>query len=249
MGCRRRFGVLTHIDGAALPTYVDITAKAATQREAVAECSLWLPSPIWSVFSPLAGAAGGGKAGDADEVAAAPAARSAVAILMTAILAGVNGAKQTSALIPLCHNIPLEKCKIHVSCGGDSAWRTAADVAGAATPALPARCRPALQWRVHSPPAGANHPLPPHLPAAVEPGGGHLTLTCTAATTGKTGVEMEALTGCTLAALTVYDMTKGLSSAAVIGGARLVSKTGGKADYSVHHHPPVPPAAAAAAAS
>ncbi len=55
-----------------------------------------------------------------------------------------------------------------------------------------------------------------------------LRIRCVASLTGKTGVEMEALVGATLAALTVYDMTKALSHAIEIGPARLVEKRGGK---------------------
>jgi cyclic pyranopterin monophosphate synthase len=54
---------------------------------------------------------------------------------------------------------------------------------------------------------------------------------CTTRVTGKTGVEMEALTGCTVAALTVYDMCKALSHAMVIEEVKLLGKTGGKKDY------------------
>ena len=54
---------------------------------------------------------------------------------------------------------------------------------------------------------------------------------CTCKTTGKTGVEMEALTGANIAALTFYDMCKALDPAMVIHGVRLVEKTGGKSDF------------------
>ena len=57
-----------------------------------------------------------------------------------------------------------------------------------------------------------------------------LRIECRVATTHRTGVEMEALTGATVAALAVYDMAKALSHAIVIGPARLVSKRGGKRD-------------------
>ena len=57
-----------------------------------------------------------------------------------------------------------------------------------------------------------------------------LRIGCTVATTHRTGVEMEALTGATVAALTVYDMCKALSHAIVIGPARLTGKRGGKRD-------------------
>ncbi len=53
---------------------------------------------------------------------------------------------------------------------------------------------------------------------------------CTVSCEGRTGVEMEALTGASVAALTIYDMCKALSQAIVIADIRLVSKTGGKAD-------------------
>ena len=61
-----------------------------------------------------------------------------------------------------------------------------------------------------------------------------LLIECTARVTGKTGVEMEALTGASVAALTVYDMCKALSHGIVIEEIRLLEKTGGKADYLVN---------------
>ena len=57
-----------------------------------------------------------------------------------------------------------------------------------------------------------------------------LRITCTVRTTHRTGVEMEALTGATVAALTVYDMCKALSHAIVLGPAKLRGKRGGKRD-------------------
>ena len=64
----------------------------------------------------------------------------------------------------------------------------------------------------------------------IEPDGDALSIECEVAVTGKTGVEMEALTGATIAALAIYDMTKALSHEIVIGETRLVSKRGGKRD-------------------
>ncbi|MBO9729289.1 MAG: cyclic pyranopterin monophosphate synthase MoaC [Chitinophaga sp.] len=55
---------------------------------------------------------------------------------------------------------------------------------------------------------------------------------CTVKTTGKTGVEMEALTGASIAALTIYDMCKALTQEMVIRETKLISKTGGKHDYT-----------------
>ena len=57
-------------------------------------------------------------------------------------------------------------------------------------------------------------------------------VSCTASLTGKTGVEMEALTGASVAALTIYDMCKGFSHDIVINELKLVQKTGGKSDFS-----------------
>ena len=58
-----------------------------------------------------------------------------------------------------------------------------------------------------------------------------ILIECTATVTGKTGVEMEALTGASVAALTVYDMCKALSQTIVIEEIRLLEKTGGKQDF------------------
>ena len=74
------------------------------------------------------------------------------------------------------------------------------------------------------------HPLPLHW-VRVEfsrSGPGRLTILCTAKTSARTGVEMEALTGATAAALTVYDMAKAADKAMVIGPVQLERKTGGK---------------------
>ncbi len=60
-----------------------------------------------------------------------------------------------------------------------------------------------------------------------------LVVECTASVHARTGVEMEALTGASIAALTIYDMCKALSHEIVIKEIRLISKTGGKSDYGV----------------
>ncbi|HEX2082230.1 MAG TPA: cyclic pyranopterin monophosphate synthase MoaC [Xanthomonadaceae bacterium] len=76
------------------------------------------------------------------------------------------------------------------------------------------------------------HPLPiDGIRIAIDwQGERELRITCTVKTVHRTGVEMEALTGATVAALTIYDMAKALSHAIVIGPAKLVSKRGGKRD-------------------
>ena len=96
----------------------------------------------------------------------------------TAIIAGVMAAKKTHELIPFCHPLGLENCKLQIEMDGDNV-------------VIDCRCK------VHH----------------------------------KTGVEMEALTGASVAALTVYDMLKAMSHDIVIGETRLISKTGGKQDF------------------
>jgi len=58
-----------------------------------------------------------------------------------------------------------------------------------------------------------------------------VTITCTCSVTHKTGVEMEALTGASVAALTIYDMCKSISKGIILSETKLLSKTGGKSDY------------------
>jgi cyclic pyranopterin phosphate synthase len=77
------------------------------------------------------------------------------------------------------------------------------------------------------------HPLPltfVDVEAAIDRGG-TVTLTAEARTTAKTGVEMEALTACAVAALTVYDMVKGVERGVAIQEVSLLEKTGGKNDW------------------
>jgi cyclic pyranopterin phosphate synthase len=88
-------------------------------------------------------------------------------------------AKRTGELIPLCHPLGLDHCKIDL-----------------------------------------------HFNERKE-----LVIECTATVTAKTGVEMEALVGASIAALTVYDMCKALSPEIVIKETRLIKKTGGKSDF------------------
>lgn len=178
---RRRLGVLTHIDAhTSLPSYVDIASKASTRREAVASTTLRLPASVVAVLFPSDAGVAAPTSGSSGS--APPLGRAAQAVLSTAILAGVSGAKRTSELIPLCHNIALERCDI-----------------------------------THS-----------FARAAGGGGGGELTFFCRCVTTGKTGVEMEALVGAHVAALGAYDMLKAHSKDMVLCDGRLLSKTGGK---------------------
>ena len=99
-------------------------------------------------------------------------------VFHTAIIAGVMGAKNTSSMIPFCHPLGLDDCKVEIHVKGNS-----------------------------------------------------IIIDSTARITAKTGVEMEALTAATVAALTVYDMCKALSHNIIIEEIKLMEKTGGKMDF------------------
>ncbi|MEZ5946708.1 MAG: cyclic pyranopterin monophosphate synthase MoaC [Hyphomonas sp.] len=76
------------------------------------------------------------------------------------------------------------------------------------------------------------HPLPlSSLKVSIELADDHLRVECLAVTTGQTGVEMEALTGASVAALTLYDMLKAADKAMRIDGIRLLEKTGGRSGH------------------
>jgi cyclic pyranopterin phosphate synthase len=85
------------------------------------------------------------------------------------------------------------------------------------------------------------HPLPlTDLQVSITPerAGGLLRIRAEAATTGQTGVEMEAMTAASVAALTVYDMVKGAERGVTISSVRLIAKSGGKSGDWVRHDPP-----------
>ena len=152
---------LTHIDPRGRPAMVDVSAKSVTERAARAECRVRFPADVARQLraSGLKSAKGG--------------------IVETAIVAGTMAVKRTHELIPFCHPLPIDACRI------------------------------AVDWHDEK----------------------SLRIECVVKTTHRTGVEMEALTGVTVAALTVYDMCKALSHAIVIGPAKLLGKRGGKRDF------------------
>ncbi len=152
---------LSHIDKGNQPTMVDVSHKKASDRTAHARTVVEFPAEVASRFS-----------GGDIETAKGP-------VFVTAIVAGVMAAKRTHELIPFCHPLGLDDCKISIEL--DAKKRAVIDC----------RCK------VHH----------------------------------RTGVEMEALTGASIAALTVYDMCKALSHEITISRTRLISKTGGKQDY------------------
>jgi cyclic pyranopterin phosphate synthase len=152
--------MLTHVDKANRPTMVDVGDKAVTTRTASARARVVFP--VDAVV----------QSGEALRTKKGP-------VFDTAIIAGVMAAKRTHDLIPFCHPLPLEDCKIEI------------------------------KW-------GAPH---------------EVVIECSVRATHKTGVEMEALTGASVAALTIYDMCKALTHGIEIRDVALLSKTGGKRDY------------------
>ena len=136
---------------------VDVSGKPATRREATASAFVSLSAEVLAALP-------NNPKGNPLEIAR---------------IAGIQAAKRTSDLIPLCHPLPLSFVDVT---------------------------------------------------AQVQPGG--VELRSTAATTAGTGVEMEALTAVTIAALTIYDMCKALDKGIVIRDVQLESKSGGKSgDY------------------
>jgi len=153
-------GELTHVDGEGRARMVDVGAKAVTDRRAVARAVVRMdPSTAAAV------AAGDAPKGD---------------VLGTARLAGIQAAKRTAELIPLCHPLALTFVGVE---------------------------------------------------AEVDQATGTVTLTAEARTSAQTGVEMEALTAASVAALTVYDMVKGIERGVEIAEVVLLEKTGGKEDW------------------
>ncbi|MFT5184991.1 MAG: cyclic pyranopterin phosphate synthase [Flavobacteriales bacterium] len=150
----------SHLDKDNNPSMVDVGSKNITERMAVAESRVELTEEILEVFNN----------GELQSKKGP--------VFQTAIIAGIQGAKQCSNLIPLCHPLPLSKVNIEIELIGSSA-----------------------------------------------------IVRCLAKTTGQTGVEMEALTGASIAALTIYDMCKAFTHEMVIGPTILIEKHGGKRDY------------------
>jgi cyclic pyranopterin monophosphate synthase len=156
----------THLDSERHPTMVDVGDKTPSKRTAVAEARVRFPASVATALreNGLRSAKG--------------------PVFDTAIVAGVMGAKRTHELIPFCHALGLENCRITIDLDGDTA-----------------------------------------------------VIRCTASVHHKTGVEMEALTGASIAALTVYDMCKALSHDIIIGDVRLLAKDGGRSSYALKATP------------
>jgi cyclic pyranopterin phosphate synthase len=148
---------LTHLDEAGRARMVDVGEKPATERRAVAR----------AVVRVTAETARTVQAGDAPKGD----------VLGVARIAGIQAAKRTAELIPLCHPLALSFVGVEGTVDADR---------------------------------------------------GEVVLIAEARTTGPTGVEMEALTAATVAALTVYDMVKGIERGAEIAEVVLLEKSGGR---------------------
>jgi len=151
---------LTHLDSAGSARMVDVGDKPATERRAVARAVVRVTPETAALVQ-----AGNAPKGD---------------VLGVARIAGIQAAKRTSELIPLCHPLALS----YVGVEGE-----------------------------------------------IDAEAGLIELIADARTTGPTGVEMEALTAASVAALTVYDMVKGIERGAEITSVTLLEKSGGRSGH------------------
>ena len=147
---------LTHIGPDGKARMVDVGEKAETSRSATARATVRVGAEAARLI------AANGPKGD---------------VLQTARLAGIQAAKRTSELIPLCHPIGLDHASVD---------------------------------------------------AVLDRDAGVVTITATTSVTGRTGVEMEALTAASVAALTVYDMVKAVERGVTVERVELVHKRGGR---------------------
>lgn len=151
--------MLTHLDSQGRANMVDVTDKAVTSREAVAQAVVRMrPETLAMIVN------GGHPKGD---------------VFAVARIAGIQAAKKTADLIPLCHPLMLTSVKVELSAQGTDAVL------------IVARCKLA----------------------------------------GQTGVEMEALTAASVAALTIYDMCKAVDRGMTIEGVCVLEKLGGKSGH------------------
>jgi cyclic pyranopterin phosphate synthase len=221
---------LTHLTASGTAHMVSISSKDTTSRTAVAVCTLYFSNPT---ALPLI-RSNSMKKGDVLSVA------------------GIMAAKKTSDLIPLCHPISISHVSVDLDVIGDAEEaaksRETKDV-DEATSALQVGTDQGNTDALHEP-----HLLPPFvdtkLPPVSKPAPneqnvsqycdpepnqhGRIDITATVSCDGKTGVEMEALTAASVAAMTVYDMCKAVDKNMVIEGLRVVRKEGGKSGTWVY---------------
>lgn len=147
--------MLTHLDSQGRANMVDVTDKQVTSREATAEARVRMRPETLDLIQ-----SGGHPKGD---------------VFAVARIAGIQAAKKTADLIPLCHPLPIAGVEVDITGTGD-----------------------------------------------------RVVVHVSVRTTSRTGVEMEALTGASVAALTVYDMVKAVDRAASITDVRVLEKHGGR---------------------
>ena len=151
---------LTHLDATGRAAMVDVSDKQPTMRFARARAVVRMSPDAASRVQ-----RGDNPKGD---------------VVAVARIAGIQAAKRTDELIPLCHQLPLTHVAPEVSIDAEA---------------------------------------------------GTVTVLFETRTTDRTGVEMEAMVGCSVAALTVYDMVKGIEPGVVVERVELLDKTGGKSDF------------------
>lgn len=136
-------------------------------------------------------------------------------VLGVARIAGIMAAKQTPALIPLCHPISITHVSVDVEVAQDGDSASTTD--GLAKEPVPSSTNSA-----------STQPSPPLPTHAQLSNAARVDISATVSCDGKTGVEMEALTAASVAALTVYDMCKAVDKGMRIEGLRVTRKEGGK---------------------
>ena len=151
---------LTHLDATGAARMVDVGDKPPSDRRAVARATV-------NMAPDTAAAVARGDAPKGD-------------VVSTARIAGIQAAKRTAELVPLCHPLVLSLVEVRIEVDAEA---------------------------------------------------GLVELEAEARTTGPTGVEMEAMCACSVAALTIYDMVKGLERGVRVSELRLVEKTGGREDW------------------
>lgn len=150
----------SHINKKNQPKMVDVSGKEITKRTAIAKARMFLGTAIISHF-------------ENDELTTKKG-----PVFQTAIIAGIQGVKKTSEIIPMCHPLLINGVDIDINIVDDE----------------------------------------------------HIEVFCKVTIEGKTGVEMDALTGASATCLTIYDMCKSISQHMIIKEVKLVEKTGGKSD-------------------
>ena len=150
----------SHLNEKNNPKMVNVSDKKITKRTAIAKATMFLGQEIISHFNN-------------DELITKKG-----PVFQTAIIAGIQGVKKTSEIIPMCHPLLINGVDINIHVINSE----------------------------------------------------HIEVLCEVIIEGKTGVEMEALTGVNITCLTIYDMCKSISQDIIIKEVKLVEKTGGKSD-------------------